>query len=143
MGLDGRVDTDPKAVLERAKRLASALSDPARVWPKPKRKGIKVDHSAWLDDLNAPIAVLETALGDVAREVREAQVASEARNRALAANDDSFSRIAGATAALLRTVGDDALAARVRPSSRRPGQVASEEEVAPAGPGTDKTGGGG
>jgi hypothetical protein len=32
------------------------------------------------------------------------------------------------TAALLRVVGDDALAARVRPSTWRPGQVANEEE---------------
>lgn len=142
LGLDGRVDTDPKAVLERAKRLVTALSDPKRVWPKPKRKGIKVDHSAWLDDLNTPIAVLEAALGDVAREVREAQVASDARNRALAANDDSFARTAGATAALLRTVGDDALAARVRPSTRKPGQVATEEDAPPAG-GTGGTSGGG
>ncbi len=99
--------------------------------------------SAWLDDLNGPIAVLETALGDVAREVREAQVASDKRNRALAANDDSFSRIAGATAALLRVVSEDALAARVRPSSRRPGQVANEEEAPPAGAGTGGTAGGG
>ena len=142
LGLDGRVEVDPKAVLARSKRLVTALSDPARVWPKPKRKGIKVDPSAWVDDLNAPIAVLETALGDVARELREAQVASDTRNRVLAENDDSFSRIAGATSALLRAVGDDALAARVRPSIRRPGQVATEEEAPPPGTGTGGMGGG-
>lgn len=143
LGLDGRVEVDPKAVLARAKRLVTALSDPKRVWPKPRRKGIKVDPSAWVDDLDTPIAVLETALGDVAREVREGQVASDTRNRALAANDDTFSRMAGATAALLRVVGDDALAARVRPSSRRPGQVATDEEGPPPGTGTGGTGGGG
>ena len=46
-----------------------------------------MDPSAWLKDLNAPIRVLETALGDVAREVREAQASSDTRNRALSANE--------------------------------------------------------
>lgn len=128
IGIDGRVEADPKAILVRAKKLVSALSEPGRVWPKPRRKGIKVEPLAWVEDLSPSILVLEAALGDVAREVREAQATSEARNRALAANDEMFSRVAGATAALLRVGGDEALAARVRPSSRRPGQVVSEEE---------------
>lgn len=128
LGIDGRVEVDPKAVLARAKRLVAELSDAKRVWPKPRRKGVKVDPTAWVGDLSAPINVLEAALGDVARELREAQVASDTRHRALATNDDTFSRVAGATSALLRLVGDDALAARVRPSIRRPGQVDVAEE---------------
>lgn len=142
LGLEGRVDPEPKAVLDRAKRLAEALSDAKRVWPKPKRKGIKVDPAEWAADLKAPIAALEPALADVAREAREAQAASDARNKALAANDDSFARIAGAVSALLRVAGEDALAARVRPSGRRPGQVAGEDEGGASPEATPKPEGG-
>jgi hypothetical protein len=70
LGLDGKTDTEPKAILAKAKRLARDLKDPERRWPKPRCKGIEVDPSAWIDDLEGPIAVLEKAQTDVAREVR-------------------------------------------------------------------------
>ncbi len=64
VGIEGRVEPDPKTILARARKLAGALSDPERLWPKPSRKGIKIDPTAWLEDLTPLILVLEAALGD-------------------------------------------------------------------------------
>jgi hypothetical protein len=128
LGLAGKTETEPKAILAKAKRLAETIKDPERTWPKPKRKGIKIDPTAWVEDLEGPIRVLEQAQKDVAREVREAQAASDGKARAMAANDDEFGRSASFFSALFRVLRDDALAAKVRPSARRPGRVLEEGE---------------
>jgi hypothetical protein len=129
IGIDGKTDVEPKAILAKAKRLVDELKNPSRKWPKPRRKGVKIEPTSWIDDLMAPIQALEKALHDVAREAREAQAASNAKNIALDHNDDVFARSATGLSALLRLVHEDALAARVRPSGRRPGTVAEPEEI--------------
>ena len=74
--------------------------------------------------------MLEKALKDVSREAREAQAASDAKSKAMAANDDLFGRAATFISAALALVGDDDLAARVRPVGRRPGTAAGAEDAA-------------
>jgi len=133
LGLDGKTETEPKAILAQAKKLLDALKDPNRVWPKPRRKGVTLNPAAWSEDLAGPIEVLENALSDVHREVREAQAAAEEKSTAMTVNDDTFSRAAGLLSALLRHVEEDTLAAQVRPSGRRPGRVAEADEPVPAG----------
>ncbi|MRG91463.1 hypothetical protein [Polyangium spumosum] len=130
VGLDGKTEVEPKAILAKAKRLVDALGKPASAWPKPRRKGVTIDPAAWVADLVAPIMTLEKALTDVAREAREAQAASDAKTTAMAHNDDVFSRSAGCLSGLLRLVEEDTLARQVRPSGRRPGRVAEPEEEA-------------
>lgn len=130
LGIDGKTEVEPKAILAKSKRLVSELKDPARKWPKPARKGIKINHAEWIGDLEMWISTLEKALKDVARETREAQAASDAKDRAIRANDDHFMRIARFLSGFFFLVGDDKLAKRVRPSARRPGTALenSEEE---------------
>lgn len=126
--IDGRTDIEPKAILSKAKKLVTALEDPSFKWPKPTRKGLKITPTEWSADLKAPISRLEKALKDVARETREAQAAQDLRDRALATNDDTFSRVARFLSAAFHLIGDDALAKKVRPSSRRPGRASDASE---------------
>jgi len=135
LGLDGKTETESKAILAKAKRLVTELKDPKRVWPTPRRKGIVINPSAWVDDLEGPIAALEKALGDVARELREAQAAGDAKARAMTENDDEFSRSAGYFSAVFRLLRDDTLARKVRPSGRKPGRVAEPDEPTEGGEG--------
>ncbi|MDC3959938.1 hypothetical protein KEG38_39155 [Polyangium jinanense] len=130
LGLDGKTEVEPKAILAKAKRLVDELGRPVSAWPKPRRKGVMLDPAAWVSDLLGPIATLEQALADVAREAREAQAASDAKATAMAHNDDVFARSAGCLSGLLRLVAEDTLARQVRPSGRRPGRVAEPEESA-------------
>lgn len=151
LGIDGKTEVEPKAILAKAKRLVSELKDPGRKWPKPARKGVKVNPGEWVSDLETWISALEKALKDVARETREAQAASDAKERSMGANDDSFIRIARFVSGLFFLVGDDKLAKKVRPSARRPGMVlegpeaggegGSDEEAQPTGGDSEKSGG--
>lgn len=128
LGLDGKTEVEPKAILSKSTKLASALADPKRKWPKPRRKGVKVEPKEWAVDLETYNARLDQALKDVMRETREAQAALDTKNRAMDANDDAFQRIARFVSALFFLVGDDTLATKVRPSARRPGTLLQESE---------------
>jgi len=95
--------------------------------PAPKRKGVKWTAAESIATIEALRATLRTQIAAVAREGREAQATKQARDAAVTAYDEAFGRTANLLVALFRFAGDDALAARVRPSSRRPGQT--EESV--------------
>lgn len=71
----------------------------------------------------------------MARETREAQVAHDLKERAMATNDDTFMRVARFLSAVFFLVGEDTLSTKVRPSARRPGTTLEQED----GPG-DTTG---
>lgn len=106
--------------------------------PKPKLPGVKsFDRLPWLTLLDAPTKELQQALKDVAREAREAQATVIAKNRAVAAYDETFSKACALGAALLRLVGEGELADRLRPSARTPGTLETEDQPAPGEPPAD------
>lgn len=143
LGIDGRTPTDPAGIASHASKAASRLRDPKVELPKAVRKGIKIDLAALAGELDAPLATLAQAQKDVVREVREAQAASDGKTKAMTANDDLFGRAANFISAALELVGEDELAARVRPVVRRPGTAAGvpgadgggDAGAAPAGKG--------
>ena len=129
----GPTPEDPVVLSRFADEVATA---PGRVkLPTPRIKGAKLDPSETAGELRALRAGLDAALKGVAREVREAQATLDAKNQAIAAYDETFGGGSTTLTGLLRMAGKPELAARVRPSSRRPGQTASETgEATPQGP---------
>jgi hypothetical protein len=105
--------------------------------PAPRIKGAKLDTAEIASALQELRATLDAQVKDVAREVREAQATLDAKNQARAAYDELFGGAATTLTGLLRLAGKPDLAAKVKPSSRKPGQTASDaEDKAPTEPAT-------
>ena len=96
--------------------------------PAPRVKGAKLDAADTAAELADKRAALDAELETVAREAREAEATKVARDAAMTRYDEVFGGTAGALSALLRVAGDRELAARVRPSLRRPGQTDAEAD---------------
>lgn len=127
----GPAPQDPVVLSRFAGEVATAVE---RVkLPAPRIKA-KLDSAETAAELRTLRATLDATIKDVAKEVREAQATLDEKNQALAAYDELFGGGATAMTGLLRMAGKADLAAKVKPSTRRPGQTASDAgDPAPAG----------
>lgn len=133
LGFHGDTPQDPAAIF----RLAQIVLDRLANWTPPRSHFSRVSFDAndWLAHLRGPVAGLEKAIANVAKEERETDATLTARNQATATYDHTFSLAANLVSDLLITAGEKALASRLRPSTRRPGQtVEGAQEDAPAAP---------
>lgn len=121
IGQTGDLNARPDQLLATAKALLEAV--PA-ILPTQTPRFSPIDPEALVAPLRAPVAGLAEALAGVDREAREAEATLIARNNAMHAYDQAFSRGAASVASLFRLAGMDEHARRVRPSTRRPGRVA-------------------
>ncbi len=106
-------------------------------FPAARVKGAKVDVAELTESLESKSATLTTELKAVQREVREAEATLTAKNEAILAYDEVFMAVANGLQGILKLAGKNDLAARVRPSLRRPGQTADDAGEAP--PPAEKT----
>lgn len=134
----GSTPEDPVVLARFAGEVATRLGK--ATFPPPRLKGAKLDPAALAEGLREKRARLARTLKSVQHEVREAQATLAAKDKALAAHDTCFASVATTLTGLLRQAGNTDLAAKVRPSTRRPGQTATEAgdtpEPTPA-PGAD------
>lgn len=125
LGYTDRTPRDPEAVVRLARQVVAAI--PEMRLERPLFSGASVDLTAMGQELTEGADQLQRHLEDVAREVREAQVAKASRDQAMERHDANFSQVANLMVALLRLAGQPELAERFRPSTRSPGQMESDE----------------
>lgn len=127
--------SDPAVLATWTRGVLAKLRDKDLALPAPKRRTASVDRKAVESELRAAVAPLDAALADVDRERREAEATQVAKNDAIDASDAAFSQAANAYAAVFRAAGMNDIAAKVRPSARRPGVTDAQPEPAdPAKP---------
>ena len=126
-GFTQSTPNDPVQLSRLAGQVAQALLT-VRL-PASRVPGASLDLKALAADLTKKRARLDSGLGAVAREAREAQAAMSQRNAALTEFDQSQGGVAAVLSGMLQLAGKPDLADRVRPTlTRRP---ARSEDPAP------------
>lgn len=132
LGLDGSTPQDVAALIRRGRVTADAL---AKAEPTPTRlMGFTFEPARYVAGLRRSVEQLEAANKASLEDLRENQARRAARDEAAAVHARIFTRGAAFVAWALRLVNLDALADRLRPSTRKPGTVA---ELPPEPPQTD------
>lgn len=131
LGFAADTPRDPTALSHFAGEVVKSLRE--KDFPAPKRSGVSWSPAKEADKVDKLRATLDTAIADVVREAREAQGTLADKNAAIATYDTAFSRASKVLEGIFTLAGETALADRVRPSTRRPGQT--EEQAPQAEPG--------
>lgn len=120
----GPTPEDP-VVLERfAAEIAERLQSVKL--PAPRVKGAEIAAAEIAAALTEQRAALQKQLKAVQREIREAQASLAGKNAAVTTSDHTFAGVATTLTGLLLLAGQPDLAAKVKPSTRRPGQTAEQ-----------------
>ncbi len=121
--------SDPAVLVTRGRAVVEALSNDKVRLPVPRRAGLRIDRRAFVDDLARHLPELEKALKAVSREARDAEATLRAKQAAMDASDRVFTRGAAWLSATFALAGMEDLAAKLRPSGRKPGQTAGMLEA--------------
>jgi hypothetical protein len=135
-GLSATLPDDASALLLLAGHVENFLRTRA-LTEVPKNKSLKIDPLLAADDVRDAAEALRTALGNVEREKREAQLTQGAKNEAMTSWSNAYPAVADGAAAFFSLGGRADLAQRVRPTARRRAGLPDDEAAgteAPAAP---------
>lgn len=126
---NGNTPVEPIALCRLGRVVHGNL--PAVAGLPPLSPGLSFDAAMHGNELADDVAGLELALQDLAREAKELDATQVRKDQALADYDLHFSNGARALESLFMLAGEHALAARVRPSLRRPGRTHQDDDGEP------------
>ncbi|MEX1366007.1 MAG: hypothetical protein AB1Z98_22965 [Nannocystaceae bacterium] len=132
LGFTGPTPRDPTELATLGTRVLERV---AELPPQPSRlPGLTLDLEPLTAAISSPLSTLQAALQQVATESREGEQTLVAKQAAMTDYDATFRAVATTLQGLFSLAGATELAARVRPSSRRPGQVDAEPTADEAPP---------
>ena len=124
----GATPEDPATLAAWTSNLVKRLRDRSIELPAPKRRSVRIDREVEASSLEEKLTPLVTALGDVAREKREAETTQARKNAAMDAHDAVYSVTVALFDALLRMGGHGEQADKLRPVRSRGARGASDTD---------------
>jgi hypothetical protein len=130
IGLSGRIPDKAEPLLTFTRNVVTSL--PALATRQQAKAFVQLDVVAAGAELTLLADLLENALTDVARDMRETQMAQSQRNEAVDRWRQNYSMVANLIEGLLRAAGFHHVADRVRPTRRRrAGETEPEDTLEP------------
>lgn len=127
LALDGPIPADPAQLHQYATRVLERL--PHFTPPPTDFPHAHFDRATWIARLSPAVTVLGAALARVSGDARDVQATLHDKNEALDQYTHTFSLVANLVSALLAASDQADLAAKLRPSARRPGSTVEAAEL--------------
>lgn len=131
LAVDGETPRDPSGLIQQVRSTVTFLEEPKVVLPAPDVDGIAVDLPVLAFQLGTGADDLEGVLRAVEEQQKNAQTTRKAKNDAFAEFDRRYLWVGRALETYFHLAGMHELAERVRPSARRPGRRAADENMEP------------
>ena len=130
MGFPAELGQTPLDLIRQGEHVVRQLAATSSQLVSPEFAAVTPDTAGMIESLDTSVGEMRTALSDVGRDSKRAELTRVDRERAQDAFDAGFLWIARTLESLFRLADEKELAERVRPSVRRRGrtaQIASEE----------------
>ncbi len=130
--VSGATPQNPRRLIQQVGQTISFLRDPVVEPPSHDLNGVTVDFAELANDLEPPMEELGAVLQELDRTRKEAQGTGAVKQEAVKEFDRMFLWVARALASYFHLAGLHELAELIRPSVRRQGRRAVDEEEAPS-----------
>ena len=131
LAVDGDTPRDPTGLINQVRSTSTFLQEPKVEGLTVELAGVSVDLPTMGSQLTSDADDLEGVLTELDRERKKAETTRKAKNDAIAEFDRRYLWVGRALETYFHLAGMHELAERVRPSTRRPGRRAADEDVDP------------
>lgn len=129
LAVDGETPRDPSGLITQVRSTVTFLEEPKVELPSVDLAGVAIDLTAMARQLGSDADDLEDVLAAIERERKNAETTRKAKNDAIAEFDRHYLWVGRGLETYFHLAGMHEVAGRVRPSARRPGRRAADEDL--------------